>query len=399
MTDGRALILAKQLSGSATLSLWLLAIGLFPVHAQEPSAKSEESPIDKTGWQYGAYADLSYPVDFNFPENHLFRSRTTTPRVNELTPNMGLVYVRKGVSARSPWGMEFGVQGGYDSKNFAFLPGEPKVGGADTLRHFSRANVSYLVPGGRGLTMTAGLFNSLIGYESLYAKDNFNYTRSWMADNTPYMMFGVNARYPINERVTATLFIVNSYYHLAYPNRQPSYGAQAAWKPRPRLNVTSTLYYGPDQSNTSLEFWRAYSNTIVEWKGDEVTVAFSYDVGTEKVAGLPGTPQTFVTAGALFTRWHITGPWSLAVRPEFYWDRYGRWTGSRQLVTAITTTLEYRFPFASTNTILRLEHRYDESTGLQGGFFTGGNVSPGVPGLAHGQHLLILALLWTFDSP
>ena len=39
--------------------------------------------------------------------------------------------------------------------------------------------------------VTAGLFNSLMGYESLYARDNANYTRSWIADNSPYMMFGV----------------------------------------------------------------------------------------------------------------------------------------------------------------------------------------------------------------
>ena len=88
---------------------------------------------------------------------------------------MALAYVRKDTSESSRWGMELGVQGGYDSQNFAFLPGEREVSGADTLRHVHRANGSYLAPVGKGLTITAGLFNSLIGYESLYAKDNANY--------------------------------------------------------------------------------------------------------------------------------------------------------------------------------------------------------------------------------
>lgn len=398
MTKRDALIPSIRPSGCAIACLVLL-LGLSSVQAQEPSTKPQGLSAEAPDWHYGAYADLSYPVDFDFPANHLFRDRTTTREENKLTPDMGMVYVRKDVTTRSPWGMEFGGQGGYDTQDFAFLNGEPRVGSADVLRHFSRANASYRAPLGNGLTVTGGLFNSLIGYESLYAKDNFNYTRSWMADNTPYLMFGVKARYPINDRMAATLFVVNSYYHLAYPNNQPSYGAQAAWKPRSRLTVTSTLFYGPDQANTSLEFWRAYSNNIIEWKGNDVTVAFAYDFGTEKVIGLPGSPQAFVTAGALYTRWHVSGPWSLAVRPEFYWDRYGRWTGSQQLVQAITTTLEYQFSFKWTKTILRLEHRYDSSTGPQGGFFSGGNVSPGRPGLARGQHLLIMALLWTFDSP
>lgn len=372
----------------------LLLLGLMasPVQAEEPKAES-------TDWHYGAYLDLNYTVNFNFPENHRFRSRTTVARHNELAPNMGLGYLRKDATAGSRWGMEFGIQGGYDSKEFAFLQGERKVGGADTLRHVHRANVSYLAPVGKGLTITAGLFNSLIGYESLYAKDNANYTRSWMADNTPYMMFGVKASYPASDDFTTTLFVINDYYHLAHPNDQPSYGAQLVWKPASQITVTNTLYYGPSQTSTSLEFWRLYSNNNLEWKGDDLTVALSYDFGTENMAGRPDSPRAIVTAAAVFSRWNFSGPWSVGVRPEFYWDRNGRWTGNEQFVKAMTTTLEYKYPFGWTNTALRLEHRYDESTGVQGGFFKRGEVRSGVPGLTREQHLLILALLWTFDSP
>ncbi|MBX3236842.1 MAG: porin [Nitrospiraceae bacterium] len=350
-------------------------------------------------WHYGAYADVSYVLNFNFPENHLWRSRSTAVRHNELAPNMGLVYVRKDTTTDSRWGMEFGLQGGYDSKNFAFLQGEGKVDGADTWRHLHRANVSYLVPVGNGLTMTAGLFNSLIGYESLYAKDNANYTRSWLADNTPYMMFGVSAKYPVNEQLTVTTFVINRYSHLAYTNDQPSYGGQWAYKVTPRLTLTQTVYAGPDQTNTSLEFWRLYGNHIVEWKGEDLTVAFSYDIGTEKVANRPGQPRAFVTGANVVARWHISGPWAVAFRPEVYWDRNGRWTGNEQFVKAMTSTVEYRIPYGWTNTMLRLEHRWDESTGAGGGFFSRGEIQPGVIGLTPNQHLVLLGILWTFDSP
>ena len=49
--------------------------------------------------------------------------------------------------------------------------------------------------------------------------------------------------------------------------------------------------------------------------------------------------------------------------------------------------------------IVRPEYRNDESTGAGCGFFTRNQVSPGVIGLTQGQQLLLLALLWTFDSP
>ena len=89
---------------------------------------------------------------------------------------------------------------------------------------------------------------------SLYAKDNVNYTRSWIADNTPYMMFGVNAKYPVTDKLTVAGFIVNGYYHLSHPNDQPSYGGQWAYKATPQLTLTQTVYGGPDQTNTAVSY-------------------------------------------------------------------------------------------------------------------------------------------------
>ena len=357
------------------------------------------SPSSTQEWRYGAYADVAYIGNFNFPDNHLWRHRATASHHNELSPNMGLAYVRKDASTVSRWGMELGFQGGRDTEGFAFLQGERRVDGSDVLRHIHRANVSYLAPVGRGLMVTAGLFNSLMGYESLYARDNANYTRSWIADNSPYMMFGVNVQYPLSEEFTVAAFVVNSYAHLAHPNDLPSYGGRWVWRATPRLTLIQTLYGGPDQTDTSLEFWRLYGNHIVEWKGEDVTVAASFDIGTENVAGRVGSPRAFVMGGNIVVKWHITGPWSVAVRPEFYWDRNGRWTGAEQFVKAFTSTIEYKFPYKWTNTLVRVEHRYDESTGVGGGFFKNGQIRPGVDGLTPGQHLLLLGVLVSFDSP
>jgi hypothetical protein len=398
----------------AWISLPLIVVELFAIApiclAQHLSQPLEETTIAGAGsassmdsipsdWHYGAYVDVGHIGNFNFPDNHLWRSRATAAHHNELSPNMGLAYVRKDVSTSSRWGMELGFQGGRDSEEFAFLVGEQRVDGADVLRHLHRANVSYLAPVGNGLTVTAGLFNSLMGYESLYAKDNANYTRSWIADNTPYMMFGVNAAYPVSDRLTVTGFVINRYFHLAYTVAQPSYGGKWSYALTPRLTAMQTLYWGPDQTDASLEFWRLYGNHIVEWKGNDVTVAASFDIGTESIAGQSGSPRTFVMGGNMVVRWHITGPWTVALRPEFYWDRNGRWTGAEQFVKAITSTIEYKFPYKWMNTVARVEHRYDESTGVGGGFFKNGELRPGEIGLTPGQHLLLLGVLVSFDSP
>ena len=360
-----------------------------------PSSEAEPQLRD---WHYGGFVDLGYSLDFNFPENHLFRNRGTTPRVNELDLNMAGAYIRKDATAQSRWGTELLVHGGQDAKEFAFHSNQPKVGSSDQLRHFGRANASYLAPVGNGLTVQAGLFNSLVGYESLYSKDNHHYTRSWIADNSPYLMFGVNASYPFSDQLTGSLYVINSYFHLSHPNDHPSYGGQLAYTPSSRWTLKETIYLGPEQANTSFEFWRLFFDTIVEWKGDDLTIAFENQVGTENLA-VPGSPRTFWTGAILPVRWNFSGPWSVAVRPEFFWDRNGRLTGSEQFIKAVTTTLEYRFPYGWTNLISRLEYRYDESTGVGGGFFKGNEIAPGVVGLTPAQHMLIFGLIWTLDSP
>lgn len=404
----------KRLWSRAFAGLLAVCLLTSPLHAEEthpgPSERSDQpSTVGSSnsgqhdsiqpGWHYGGFVDLGYSLNFNFPENHLWRNRSTTARVNELDLNMAGVSVRKDASESSRWGLEFLVHGGQDAKEFGFHANQPKVGSSDQLRHFGRANASYLTPIGNGLTVQAGLFNSLIGYDSLYAKDNINYTRPWIGDYSPYLMFGANTSYPFTDQLTGTLFVINGYFHLSHPNSVPSYGGQLAYKPSQQWTWKETVYYGPEQSDTAVEFWRLFFDTIVEWKGDEVTVAFEHQIGTENLASALGHPRTFWTGAILPVRWNVSGPWSVAVRPEFYWDRNGRLTGFEQFVKAVTTTLEYRVPYKWMNTFMRLEHRYDESTGSGGGFFRKGEIAPGVIGLTSAQHMAIFSVIWTFDSP
>ncbi|WP_173051277.1 outer membrane beta-barrel protein [Nitrospira sp. KM1] len=373
--------------------------------ANPATARTTEGPPSESThsrWHYGAYLDLSYPIDFNYPENHRWRSKATTQRVNELTPNMIMGYVRKDADESSPWGMEFGVQGGYDVTgqvpNASLRNGQP-YSGADTFSHFSRANVSYLAPVGNGLKLTAGLFNSYIGYESFYAKDNYNYTRSYLPDYSPYFMFGVSAEYQMSQSVKSAFYIINRFNYLSNPNDLPSYGIQLAWTVSPSVTAVQNFYYGPDQSNSDLRYWRFFSDSSIQWKRDRLTVALVYDIGTERVIPEAGGARVFWTGTAIYTHWQFTRAWALAVRPELYYDPSGTMTGARQFLKAITTTLEYKLPIAASMTRLRMEYRYDDSTGPQSGFFRGAETNPGGTGLVQAQHLLIAAILWNYDSP
>ena len=365
------------------------------VVAQEEHA-DEQQPHHE--WQYGGFVDLAYPLDFNHPENRLFRSRGTAFHTDGVWLNMAAAYVRKKPSAASRWGVELTAQAGKDDEVFGFSATAPNIAGNKFLRHLGPTNVSYLAPVGKGLTLQAGIFNSLVGYDSLYAKDNFNYTRPWGADFTPYFMMGANASYPFTEKLTGTFFLVNGYWHLARANSAPNGGGQLAYKATPRVTVKETTLFGPHQRNTAFEFWRFLTDTTVERKTGKLTIASEYIFSTEKVDA-PGKPRALMMSWQAPVHWTLNDRWSLSFRPEVFWDRDGRWTLARQTVKAFTSTVEYRLPYRWANAIFRLEHRWDDSRGADGGFFRGAESQSGVVGLTPSQHLLIFATIFTFDSP
>src|SRR5437870_12619445 len=240
---------------------------------QAIAALPEESGSSaaQSTWQYGGCIDAGYLHDFTYPANHLFRSRGTTFHVNEADLNMTAVYLKKQASESSRWGTEVTLQAGKDSEVFGYSATTPNLEGSKWLRHLGPTDVSYLAPIRKGLTTQAGIFSSFIGYDSLYAKDNFNYTRPWGADFTPYLMLWVNAQYPLTPKLTGTMFVISGYWHLAHANNVPSSGGQLAYKPSERVSAKQTVLYGPHQSETSLQFWRFLSDSIVEWKRDPAT--------------------------------------------------------------------------------------------------------------------------------
>jgi len=242
-------------------------------------------------WTAGGFVDAGYLRDFNDPSNHLFRSRGTAFHVNELDLNMAAAYLRKQATESSPWGSEWTIQAGKDSEVFGFSATAPNLRGSKWPRHLGPTNISYLAPVGKRFSVQGGIFSSLIGYDSLYARDNFSYTRPWGADFTPYLMLGVNASYPFTNELTGTLAVINGYWHLADANSVPSTVGQMVFKPSDRWTFRQTLLAGPHQSDTSLEFWRFLSDSIAERKGERVTVAFEYFIGAERVTA-PGKPRT-----------------------------------------------------------------------------------------------------------
>jgi hypothetical protein len=358
-------------------------------------AGEQEQQATPSPWHYQFYLDAGFVYSDNDPANKEWRSKSSTSTFSSLELFLGMGNLRKEPIPESRWGFEFGLQTGVDSEGLVTEPPPPAnepFNDADALRHLYRANVSYLFDVGRGLRLTGGLINSYIGYESYLAIDNPNYTRGYLADTVPYFMIGLEAVWDISKDVDLGFYLTSGYNYLTSPNNAPSPGLQIAWRVSPKTSFKQNLYYGPDQAETGLEFWRFFSDSIVEWKNDRVLLAGAIDFGTEKQAHLPGQPRHSWASGALWARWEFAERWSVALRPEIYWDPDGQITAAQQFIHAYTGTVKYQFSVRQNRLVGTFEARYDSSTGDQGGFYSGPDND-----LVPHQTLVLIGFLWSFD--
>jgi len=208
-------------------------------------------------------------------------------------------------------------------------------------------------------------------------------------------MLGIDASYPLTPRLTGTLAVVNGYFHLSHANDVPSLAAQLTYRPSDRVSLKQTVLSGPHQSTTTFGFWRTLSDTIFEMRGARLVMAVEYQLGVEPIDTI-GNPRALWMSVQAPVRWIVRKPWSLTIRPEWAWDRDGRWIagamGFGESIGAFTSTLEYRLVRRHTTTNVRLEHRYDRSSGVGAGFDSGaGDLSPR-------QHLVILAVTVSLDD-
>ncbi len=378
-----------RISFATQIGYLMIGLGLM----YSPGACAEATPEETEAlWHYGAYLDLNYAPDLTTPRSVPFRDKLTTNRLNQFSPDLGMVYLRKGATTESPFGFELSGQAGYDT-NGQLPPNQP-LPGANVLRYFSRANVSYQTDIGNGLKFNGGLMNSFIGYESFYAKDNINYSRAWGSDYSPYFLIGIGASYPVNSQIDTGFYIVSDYNYLQEVNTQPKYATQFSYRINEHLKWSENAFVGPEQNNTAFQYWRGFLNSMLEWTEDDWTLAYVLDAGSQRAYSSNRVQQLYV-ANALYGRWNFSGPWTLGLRPELYYDPNGLQTGNIQFIKAITSTLEYKYQEAGFTNRLRLEYRYDHSTGTQGGFYGPEGVSgPLVPG----QSVIFLVLMVSYDA-
>jgi hypothetical protein len=220
---------ARRVLGVASIAL---LVGSPPVlRAQAASTDSSRSIV------IGAFVDAAYAFDVNRPATR-DRAFTTQPaRHNEF--NVNLAFVEATMARRRVRG-RLALQAGTSVQaNYAAEPRQGAVSGDALSRMLQEAYAGYqLTP---TLWIDAGVFYSHIGMETWVSRDNPTYTRSFVADFSPYYSTGVRATWQVSPAVTARVDVVNGWQNISENNEDKSLGLRVDVA----ANATTTVsWYG-----------------------------------------------------------------------------------------------------------------------------------------------------------
>lgn len=322
-------------------------LSLFAILTCRSLFGDEARPVSFSG-----FLDLNAAFNPNRPQTHenfIAGTGTTAKRANEFSINLAQVQWTRGVSAAQPVGFTLALVAGEGTD--VVHAGEP--GGASKFRYVYQASVAWRAAD--KFVVEAGVYPSHIGFEGFFSKDNWNYTRSWLGEFSPYYQAGVKGTYTFNDRWSAQLHVLNGWQLINDNNDGKSLGTQVAYS-SDRVNASFNTFFGPELANDDSHL-RTFGDIVATYKvTPKFAITASVDRGRQD---LPADAAANWTGVAGYGRYAIDDRHAFAVRVERFHDPDNGITGFAQALTEGTVTYEFR-PVA--NLILKVEGRHDHST-------------------------------------
>jgi len=263
----------------------------------------------------GAFVDGYYAYDFDRPRN-FDRSYTTQPaRHNEF--NINLAFVEAKLDGARVHG-RIALQAGTSVQaNYAGEPAVGSVSGPSVSRFIQEAFAGYKVA--NKLWIDGGIFFSHIGNEGFISRDNWTYSRSLVADYTPYYEAGVRAVWQATPTVTATAVVINGWQNISENNSDKAVGIRLDYAPNARVTVSYDNFVGNEQPDSVRSRLRVFNEVIAKVQlTDAFGLSASGDYGLQRRA--TGSGNDTWHGAVLLGRYQLTSVVALNGRVEYFGD-------------------------------------------------------------------------------
>ncbi len=267
---------------------------------------------------FGAFLDGVYAFDVNRPPAR-DRAFTTQPaRHNEFNINLAFIEVKvTGDRVRGRLALQAGTS---VQSNYAAEPRQGSVSGDVLARSLQEAYAGYhLTP---RLWIDGGIFYSNSGMEGWTSRDNPVYTRSLVADFSPYYSTGLRATWQVTPALTARLDVVNGWQNISESNDDKSLGLRFDLAATPTTTLSWYGYAGNEAGSQR----RLFNGVgLTSRLADRLDLLAQVDVGAQQWRDSVTAVQT--THGwygaTLVGRLWVTPTVALAARVERFADGDG----------------------------------------------------------------------------
>lgn len=197
--------------------------------------------------------------------------------------------------------------------------------------------------------LDAGIFLSHIGPEGWLSKDNLAYTRSFIAEFSPYYESGVRLSGNLSDSFSGQLLLVRGWQNISQ-NSPPALGTLLTYNLTTSLALSHSTFLG-DEGGT-----RVFNDLHLKWKpAADTEVIAAYDIGYQNTAG---DPAVWSGASAVIRQQLCTGI-AASFRAEYFSDHEGIVASSVARgrpfsVTGISAGIEY---YPVKQLLLRAEYR------------------------------------------
>ncbi|MCU0625333.1 MAG: porin [Gemmatimonadaceae bacterium] len=263
---------------------------------------------------FGAFVDGYYAWDTGRPRA-FDRLYTTQPaRHNEFNVNLAFVEaVLTGDRVRGRLALQAGTS--VQSNYFA----EPRVGavsGGELSRNIQEATVGVRL--GRGLWLDGGIYFSYIGFEGWISRDNPTYTRSLVADFTPYYLSGAKLTWQASRTISAQLHVMNGWQNVSETNADKAVGTRIDWTPRRDVVLAWGTFIGNEQPDSLAARTRILNQFLARWTPTDWELSAVLDLGRQS---RPGNGADTWSGSTVIARRALTPTVKLVGRAEYLFDR------------------------------------------------------------------------------
>jgi hypothetical protein len=221
----------------------------------------------------------------------------------------------------------------------------------------TEAFISYVANVGKGLRFDVGKMGTFIGAEVMEAKDDANYSRSFLFNYAePLTHTGLKVSYAFTDAVNAAVFVVNGWDNVTDNNTAKTAGLSIGLAPSDMFSGYINVIQGAEQTDNSRDM-RTLVDLVATIKPIKpLSIILNYDDGKEEKVLVTGDAKWNGLSGIV--KYDINDTFSIAVRGEYFDDKDGYRTGTVQKLNEVTVTPEIRL---DNGLIVRPEYRHDTS--------------------------------------